>query len=318
MAVAGRELLKQVPITERRLRDSNMAYIDTPETQLANRRFIRRAMKTKLLEQDHEFELARRWREERDEEALHELVTAYIRLVVAMAARFRNYGLPFGDLIQEGNVGLMQAAERFEPERGVRFSTYASWWIRSAIQEYILRNWSVVRTGTTASQKSLFFNLRRLRARIAGPGATALTLEARAEIARLLGVREREVEAMDARLSGSDKSLNDPLGEFDDGEWQDFLVDDSPTPEDTILAERDAEIRQRWLMTALSELTEREQTIIGERRLRDKGLTLAALGSRLGISKERVRQIEHEALGKLREAIVRQVGDPAAAGLVTH
>ena len=271
MAVAGRELRKQVPITERRLRDSNMAYIDTPKTQLANRRFIRRAMKTKLLEQDHEFELARRWREERDEEALHELVTAYIRLVVAMAARFRNYGLPFGDLIQEGNVGLMQAAERFEPERGVRFSTYVSWWIRSAIQEYILRNWSVVRTGTTASQKSLFFNLRRLRARIAGPGATALTLEARAEIARLLGVREREVEAMDARLSGSDKSLNDPLGEFDDGEWQDFLVDDSPTPEDTILAERDAEIaerdaeiRQRWLMTALSELTEREQTIITE------------------------------------------------------
>ena len=152
-----------------------MAYIDSPQTQRANRRFIRRAMAVDLLPREREFELARRWREDDDESALHELVTAYIRLVVSIATRFRTYGLPLGDMVQEGSVGLMQAAARFEPEREVRFSTYASWWIRSTIQEYILRNWSIVRTGTTAAQKSLFFNLRRLRARIDGANANRLS-----------------------------------------------------------------------------------------------------------------------------------------------
>ena len=295
-----------------------MGYIDTRDTQLANRRFIRRAMKSEMLAAEREFELARRWRDHGDEDALHALVTAYIRLVVSTATRFRGYGLPLGDLVQEGNVGLMQAAARFEPERRVRFSTYASWWIRSAIQEFVLRNWSIVRTGTTATQKSLFFNLRRLRARIDGAHAGYLGTEGRAEIARALSVPERDVGAMDARLAASDKSLNDLVGGFGESEWQDLLVDESPSPEEATIARLEAEVRAGWLEAAVSELSQREQTIIRERRLRDKGLTLAALGLRLGISKERVRQIEQEALGKLRESITRRVGDPAAVGLVVH
>ena len=293
-----------------------MAYLDSPETQRANRRFIRHAMKVDLLPQEREFELARRWREGDDESALHELVTAYIRLVVSIATRFRAYGLPLGDMVQEGSVGLMQAAARFEPKRKVRFSTYASWWIRSTIQEYILRNWSIVRTGTTAAQKSLFFNLRRLRARIDGANASRLSECAIKEIARVLRVTEPEVEAMEARLAGADKSLNDAFGEAGEGEVQDMIADESSTPEETTLELRESEVRALWLAAGLSELTQREQTIIRERRLRDKGVTLAALGRRFGISKERVRQIEYEALGKLRAAIVRQVGDPAAVGLV--
>jgi len=292
-----------------------MAYIDSPQTQRANRRFIRRAMAVDLLPREREFELARRWREDDDESALHELVTAYIRLVVSIATRFRTYGLPLGDMVQEGSVGLMQAAARFEPEREVRFSTYASWWIRSTIQEYILRNWSIVRTGTTAAQKSLFFNLRRLRARIDGANANRLSQQAKKEIARVLRVAEREVEAMEARLVGADKSLNDAFGETGEGEMQDMIADDSLTPEEATLELMEAEVRTVWLAAGLNELTQREQTIIRERRLRDKGVTLAALGRRLGISKERVRQIEHEALGKLRAAIIRQVGDPVAVGL---
>jgi RNA polymerase sigma-32 factor len=293
-----------------------MAYIDTPQTQRANRSFIRAAMKVPLLEREHELDLARRWREKGDEAALHELVSAYMRLVISTAARFRNYGLPMGDLVQEGNVGLMLAAARFEPERQVRFSTYATWWIRSAIQEYVLRNWSVVRTGTTAAQKSLFFGLRRLRAQIAGDAAGGpLSVENREAIALRLKVKVRDVEAMEMRLSSNDKSLNAPIGENGDGEWLDLLADDRPGPEEVVLEMRDSECRAEWLARALTALTPREQRIIRDRRLREDSLTLETLGRALGISKERVRQIEHQALKKLKAAILREVGDPVLAGL---
>ncbi len=189
-----------------------MAHVDDPQTQKANLAFIKASMELPLLARDEEFELARRWREDGDEAALHRLVRAYMRLVVSTASRFRNYGLPMGDLVQEGNVGLMQAAARFEPEREVRFSTYAGWWIRSAIQDFILRNWSIVRTGTTSAQKTLFFNLRRLRARIADASSGTLGVEGRRLIARELNVGEAEVEAMEMRLSGGDQSLNAPIG----------------------------------------------------------------------------------------------------------
>ncbi len=291
-----------------------MAAKNTPETRHANRSFVRKAMRAPVLARDHESELARRWRQDRDERALHELVTAYVRLVISIAGRFRGYGLPIGDLVQEGNVGLMQAAARFEPSRNVRFSTYARWYIRSSIQDFVLRNFSIVRTGTTASQKSLFFNLRRARARFEGQGA-ATGGEVRARIASALNVGPREVESMELRLSAGDKSLNDPVGEDGASEWQDFLADDAPGPEDVVVAVRERDRRLGWLKQALGDLTPRERTVIRARRLRENSLTLAALGERLGISKERVRQIENEALAKLRAAIVRRVGDRPAAGL---
>ncbi len=280
-----------------------MAYRDDPATQRANLQFIRAAMREPLLEREVEFDYARRWREEGDEKALHKLTRAYTRLVISTAGRFRNYGLPMGDLVQEGNVGLMQAAARFEHSRGIRFSTYASWWIRSAMQDYILRNWSIVRTGTTAAQKSLFFNLRRLRARIDGDMGGRLTQEGREFIAEELRVNIGDVESMETRLGASDQSLNAPLADEGDGSWQDFLADTRPTPEDVVTGMRDAETRSQWLNDALTELSEREQTIIRQRRLREDGATLEELGKSLGVSKERVRQLEQRALQKLRTHI---------------
>jgi RNA polymerase sigma-32 factor len=285
-----------------------MAHIDDPSTQRANLAFIRSSMEAPLLTRDHEFDLARRWREQMDEAALHELILSYTRLVVATASRFRNYGLPMGDLVQEGNVGLMQAAARFEPERDVRFSTYAAWWIRSAMQDYILRNWSIVRTGTTAAQKSLFFNLRRLRARIEKASGGVMTPEGRASIAEALDVSLAEVEAMEARLSGADQSLNAPVGEEGEEEWQNSLADNRPGPEEVVIGLRDAATRSRWLNEALSELTQRERTIIDQRRLREEAATLEELGRELGVSKERVRQLEHRALQKLKQSMLRRAG----------
>lgn len=290
-----------------------MTHIDDPDTQRANLAFIRTSMRAPLLSRDREFVLARRWRESEDEQALHELILSYTRLVVATASRFRNYGLPLGDLVQEGNVGLMQAAARFEPDRDVRFSTYAAWWIRSAMQDYILRNWSIVRTGTTAAQKSLFFNLRRIRARIDVASGGAISPEVRAFIAKALRVAETEVEAMEARLSGADQSLNVPLSEDGDEERQALLPDTRPDPEDVVIGMRDARTRARWLKEALGELTARERTIIHRRRLREEGATLEELGRTLGVSKERVRQLEHRALGKLRESMLRLAGNAEAA-----
>ena len=292
-----------------------MATADATSTG-ADRKFVKRAMSAPLLDRDRELGLATRWREQQDEQALHELCTAYMRLVVAIAARFRTYGLPMSDLVQEGNVGLMLAAARFEPERELRFSTYATWWIRSCIQDYILRNWSIVRTGTTAAQKSLFFNLRRLRALLRDPTEGGLSPESRAYVAHALRVDEDEVDRMASRLSAADRSLNAPIGEAGDSEWQDLLPDLGVLPEEGTMMERDRETRHIWLSEALSDLTDRELIIIRERRLAEEGVTLETLGRKLGVSKERVRQIEHQALRKLRCALTRIVGDPEEAGLI--
>ena len=273
-------------------------------------RLVRSSMSTPLLTRERELSLAKAWRDEEDELALHELITSYGRLVAGMAVKFRNYGLPLADLIQEGNVGLMQAAARFEPERDIRFSTYASWWVRSAMQDYILRNWSIVRTGTTSSQKSLFFNLRRLRARIEGRTGKLLDDTGRKEIAAELKVPERDVQGMSARLSASDQSLNAPVGEETDLSWQDYLVDDRPTPEAVTIEAKDAEIRSDWVQSALSALPVREARIIQARLLEEDTLTLEALGAELGVSKERVRQLEKRALNKLRERFRSSFSNP--------
>ena len=274
----------------------------------ADRRFIKETVKLPMLTRERELDLATRWRDDEDEAALHELVLAYSRLVIATATRYRNYGLPLADLIQEGNVGLMQAAMRFEPERGVRFSTYASWWIRSAMQDHILRNWSIVRTGTTAAHKSLFFNFRRLRARIDPTGAPYLPHHHKGQIARELKVSFADVEMMEGRLSGNDHSLNATVGETGEDQWQDFIADTRPQPEEIVLEGRDSARRTGWLRQAMGGLSDRERYIIDERRLRDETVTLEELGRELGISKERVRQIEHKAIEKLKVAI-RDIAD---------
>jgi RNA polymerase sigma-32 factor len=283
-----------------------MATLDPSASFSVNREFIRESMSTALLSRDRELWLARMWREKGDEAALHELVMAYMRLVISTAAKFRNYGLPMSDLVQEGAAGLMQAAARFEPEREVRFSTYAAWWIRSAMQDYILRNWSVVRTGTTAAQKALFFNLRRLRAKIGDGSGGPLDEAGRAFVASELSVNIDEVEAMEMRLAGGDQSLNATISPTGEDEWQDFLADERPSPEETVMFARDSRTRSIWLAQALAELTDREQTIIKERRLRDDARTLEELGRDLGISKERVRQIEHRALEKLKISLLER------------
>ncbi|HMN86086.1 MAG TPA: RNA polymerase factor sigma-32 [Bauldia sp.] len=271
------------------------------------REFVRAAMQAPYLEREEEHDLAVRWRTDQDQAALHKLTSAHMRLVIALAARFRNFGLPMSDLIQEGHVGLLEAAARFEPEREVRFSTYATWWIRASIQDYILRNWSIVRGGTSSAQKALFFNLRRLRARLAQSNdqrPRALIFE---EIATAIGVSPRDVEAMDSRLSGPDMSLNAPVRESEESsaDRQDFLVDGVPLPDETVGAAIDGERRLTWLRSALTVLNERELRIVRERRLKDEGATLESLGESLGISKERVRQIENRALEKLRAALLR-------------
>jgi RNA polymerase sigma-32 factor len=272
-------------------------------------------MRAPYLERDEEHELAVRWREEKDQAALDRLTSAHMRLVIAVAARFRNFGLNMGDLIQEGHVGLLEAAARFEPDREVRFSTYATWWIRASIQDYILRNWSIVRSGTSSAQKALFFNLRRLRARLAQSSDGRPRQVIFGEIANALGVSVSDVENMDSRLGAPDTSLNAPLH---DGEGestsnrQDFLVDGVPLPDETVGEHIDTERRTTWLRSALTVLNERELRIVKERRLKDEGATLESLGESLGISKERVRQIENRALEKLREALLRDHPDSGA------
>jgi RNA polymerase sigma-32 factor len=239
-----------------------------------------------------------------------------MRLVVSMAGRFRNFGLPLGDLVQEGYIGLLEAAARFEPERQVRFSTYASWWIRASIQDYILRNWSIVRGGTSSAQKALFFNLRRLRARLAR-GDAHLTSEAmHQEIAAALGVSTADVRTMDARLSSSDISLQAPISSAEGesgGSRHEFLTSDAPLPDEQAVDSIDGERRRHWLHSALGQLNEREMKIIRARRLTENGATLEELGILLGISKERVRQIENRALEKLKAALVSKTTDFAYA-----
>ncbi|MDB5430471.1 MAG: polymerase sigma 70 [Caulobacter sp.] len=279
------------------------------------RRFMARAMGARLLPADEERSLAVRWRDGGDEAALHELTHAYMRLVIALARRFTLYGLPMGDLVQEGAVGLMQAAARFDPEREVRFSTYAGWWVRAAMQDYVLRNWSIVRTGTTASGKTLFFNLRRLRARL-GDLDGRLSPAARVAIAADLGVSEDDVAAMAARLSAGDRSLNAPVGEAADMSWEDTLESDAPLQDEIVMGVHDAAVREGVLARALTGLNPRELEIVRRRRLSDEPETLEVIGARLGVSKERVRQIEGAALAKIKAAVVAEVGDPVEAGIV--
>ena len=284
------------------------------KSQSARRTMIRAAMAAPYLQREEEYELAVRWKENRDQDALHKITQAHMRLVISMASKFRHFGLAMNDLIQEGHVGLLEAAARFEPEREVRFSTYATWWIRASIQDYILRNWSIVRGGTSSAQKALFFNLRRLRARLS-QGADSLSGTAMyREIATALKVSESDVALMDSRLSGPDSSLNAPLIEDDSGssDRQDFLVAKDPLPDEMVSTSIDDARRVTWLRSALDVLSERELKIIRERRLQDDGATLEALGSKLGISKERVRQIETRALEKLRTALLQTNPDQAA------
>lgn len=274
-------------------------------TQHADRTYIRQAMNAPMLDKPHELALARRWKDDKDEKALHELTLAYRRLVVAVAHKFKFYGLALNDLIQEGNIGLMTAADKFEPERELRFATYATWWIKSCIQDYILRNWSIVRTGTTTAHKSLFFNFRRLRSHIESQSGTeGLTDENRTQIAKDLNVRIEDVTHMEGRLSGVDSSLNAPLNNEDSTQqWQDTLPALSPSPEDVVIAMKDTQTRSAWLNEALQTLPERERTIIAQRHLKDDVVTLEELGKDLGISKERVRQLEHRAMNRLKTAM---------------
>ncbi len=279
------------------------------------RQFVRAAMDAPFLEREEERQLAVDWRTNHDEVALHRLTYAHMRLVISIASKFRHYGLSMADMVQEGHVGLLEAAARFEPDREVRFSTYATWWIRASIQDYILRNWSIVRGGTSSAQKTLFFNLRRLRARLMQGHEELIGEEAHRTIARAIGVSYQDVATMDARLSAPDTSLNAPMIDSDSGgssERIEFLIDNSPLPDENASDVIDSERRVSWLGQALDVLNERELRILQARRLQEDQVTLELLGDNLGISKERVRQIENRALEKLRRVLVER--HPKAAG----
>lgn len=284
-------------------------------TMTVERSLVKYAMQAPYLGRDEELDLAIRWREKEDREARNRIATAHMRLVISMASRFRAFGLPMSDLVQEGYVGLLEAAARFEPERSVRFSTYASWWIRAAMQDFILRNWSIVRGGTSSAQKALFFNLRRLRARIARGDRDLTSRAVHEEIAAALGVSIADVQIMDARLSAPDASLQAPAIAGDDTsrEQIDMLESDEPLPDEQVTGMIDGERRHRWLHQALGYLNRREERIIRARRLAEESLTLEELGSELGISKERVRQIESRAMQKLRAALETIAPGMAAA-----
>lgn len=290
-----------------------MAYSSGSGSEYGDRRYIAAAMRAPMLEREYEADLGRRWRENEDQTALDELVTSHIRLVVKIASGFRGYGLPVSDLIQEGNIGLLEAAKRFDPEKNVRFSTYASWWILAGVQEYIVRNASIIRLGSTPAQKSLFFNLRRLRAKIADVDGGLMTDANREEIATILNVPVNAVERMEAHLSGPDRSLNITVGE-DGDELQNFLKDDRPNPEEIVIDRVDSNIRSKWLHDALETLSPREKDIIQHRFLDGDKTTLADIGESYGVTKERIRQIESRALGKLKSVLYEQHGSDAPLG----
>jgi RNA polymerase sigma-32 factor len=279
----------------------------------ADIRFIQGCMKTPVLSRASEQSLAVAWRDRHDQRALNQLILAYSRLVVSAAFRLRGYGLPLGDLIQEGNIGLMEAATRFDPGRENRFSTYASWWIRAAMQDYILRNWSIVRTGTTSTQKTLFFNLRRLRAQHADPSRLQMSMSEIDRIASTLKVAPHEIEIMEQRLAAADSSLNARVAVESDESWQDMIADSRPTPEEAATSTHDTDRRRCWLALALDQLPGRERRIVEARHLGDPAKSLEQLGRELGVSKERVRQLEQRALRRLRKdvlSLAEQVPDP--------
>lgn len=271
----------------------------------------RQAMKAELLDAETELRLAYAWRDQRDEQALHRLITAYMRLAISMAAKFRRYGAPMNDLIQEASLGLMKAADKFDPDRGVRFSTYAVWWIKASIQDYVMRNWSMVRTGSTSSQKALFFNLRRVQAKLereaSQRGEVLDQFQLRQMVATEVGVPLADVEMMEGRLSGSDFSLNATQSTDDEGrEWIDALEDDSVQAAEVVEVAHDATRLRGWLVNAMRSLNARERFIVAERKLRDEPRTLESLGAELGLSKERVRQLEAAAFAKMRRNLEAQ------------
>ena len=271
----------------------------------------KRAMKAELLDAETELKLAYAWRDERDVQALHRLINAYMRLAISMASKFRRYGAPMNDLIQEAGLGLMKAADKFDPDRGVRFSTYAVWWIKASIQDYVMRNWSMVRTGSTSSQKSLFFNMRRVQARLErealARGEELDRHQMRQAIAMEIGVPLHDVEMMEGRLSGSDFSLNATQSTEDEGrEWIDTIEDEGEHASEIVEAGHDTETLRGWLVDALSSLNERERCIVTERKIRDEPRTLESLGNELGLSKERVRQLEAAAFQKMRKKLESQ------------
>jgi RNA polymerase sigma-32 factor len=266
-------------------------------------RYLEDIRKFPMLEPDEEYMLAKRWREHGDSAAAQKLVTSHLRLVAKIAMGYRGYGLPVSELISEGNVGMMQAIKHFDPDRGFRLATYAMWWIRASIQEYILHSWSLVKMGTTAAQKKLFFNLRKVKGQLKALEEGDLTPEHVKQIAEGLNVPEADVVSMNRRLHAPDHSLNAPLKVEGEGEWQDWLVDEKPSQE-VALAERDELTKRRKLLTeAMTQLNDRERHIITERRLKDDPTTLEDLSQQYGISRERVRQIEVRAFDKLQKAI---------------
>ncbi len=284
---------------------SSLSLAVAPEGNLT--RYLQDIRKFPMLSPEEELNLAKRWRDVQDEPAAHKLVTSHLRLVAKIAMGYRGYGLPVGELISEGNVGMMQAVKRFDPDRGFRLATYAMWWIRAAIQEYILHSWSLVKMGTTAAQKKLFFNLRRLKAKMSALEEGDLQPEQVAKIAHALQVPEQDVVNMNRRLASSDHSLNAPVRAESEGEWQDWLVDETETQE-TALAEReDMSNRKQLLSHALATLNERERHILQERRLKDEPTTLEELSQQYNISRERVRQIEVRAFEKLQKSMKQQV-----------
>jgi RNA polymerase sigma-32 factor len=266
-------------------------------------RYLQEIRKFPLLDPGEEYMLAKRWREHDDPEAAHRLVTSHLRLVAKIAMGYRGYGLPLAELISEGNVGMMQAVKRFDPDRGFRLATYAMWWIRASIQEYILHSWSLVKMGTTAAQKKLFFNLRRLKGQIQAIEEGDLSPEHVKKIAAELDVPEADVVSMNRRLAAADHSLNAPLRADSEGEWQDWLVDETDDQETRLAERQELGVRRDLLRDAMAHLNERERDILAARRLKEEPATLEDLSQRYGISRERVRQIEVRAFDKLQRAI---------------
>ena len=276
-------------------------------------RYLDEIRRFPMLTPDEEFMLAKRWEEHEDSDAAHKLVTSHLRLVARIAMGYRGYGLPIGEVISEGNVGLMQAVKRFDPDKGFRLATYAMWWIRASIQEYILRSWSLVKMGTTASQKKLFFNLRKVKGQIEAFEEGDLSPEHVKEISRRLGVPESDVISMNQRLAG-DSSLNAPLrNDSETGEWQDWLVDEEDNPEETLGQSEELDIRRAMLQDAMKKLNEREKRIFTIRRLAEEPMTLEDLSKEFGVSRERIRQIEVRAFEKVQKAMQKAAKSAAAA-----
>ncbi len=265
--------------------------------------FVKTAMSLPLLEETHELDLALKWRDKKDEKALHELIQAHMRLVVSFAVKYKQYGLSLGDLIQEGNIGLMKAAQKFDPDRGFRFSTYASWWIRASIQDFLLKHWSIVRIATTSKQKSLFFSLRRLKQKINGTDSGNIDYSMAENIASDLNISTSAVVNMDSRITQNDSSLNKKISEDGQDEFLSLLEDENARPDNIVFAKDEINHKKDMVSTAIDSLDERETQIINERHLSENPKTLEYLGKKLKISKERVRQIEKNAMNKMKSFI---------------